>query len=139
MSYYADAQSDALETVRYFAEEMAERYAFSGEVSDDLLNDYTNGDSYHHENHVDRTYNLLDAAELLDELHDYKETDYGLWEGLDPRAAIAVQAAYTYGNAVYSMFCDLVRELNDYLYEELEDTEEPTIEQVKTLIREYEP
>ncbi len=73
--------------------------------------------SYHHENHTDRAYNLSDAADILDRLSEFEETDSGLWEGQEPRDAISAQAAYTYANAVYSEWRDLIEQLE----EELED------------------
>lgn len=113
--YQADARSDAWDTVREYVDEMVEQFETEGEVSDDLLNDYNNGDGYHHEQHVDKDYDLLDAAELLDQLSEYEETDSGLWEGLEPRKAIAVQAAFTYGAAVYDYWRILIEDLNDCL------------------------
>ena len=65
-----------------------------------------------HENHVDKSYTLSEAAELLDDLDDYEETDEGLWEDLSPRDAISAQAAYTYGNAVNYLFGDLTKKIN---------------------------
>ena len=111
-SYRDEARNDAKETISNFEEEILEQLHDKGEASDDLLNDYCNGDAWHHENHVDKSYRLTEAAELLDELSDCEETDSGLWEGLAPRDAISAQAAYTYGNAVYSEFQDLIREIN---------------------------
>jgi hypothetical protein len=108
-----DAKEDARDTARYFLDAIAERIKDGEEASNDLLNDYPDGDSYHHESHVDKEYDLQEAAALLDELADYEETDSGLWQGLEPRKAISCQAAYTYGNAVYSLFHDLIGEIND--------------------------
>jgi hypothetical protein len=108
------AEEDAAETFENFVDEMTEQAAV-GEVSDDMFNDYHNGDAYHHDNHTDKAYDLLEAAELLDELGEYEETDSGLWEGLAPREAISAQAAYTYANAVYSMWCEKVEALNTEL------------------------
>lgn len=113
MSYRDDARSDAQDTATEFRDNMLEMYVDDGKVSDDLLNDYPNGDAYHHESHVDTSYNLTEAAEVLDELDEYEETDEGLWEGLKPRDAISAQAAYTYGNAVYALWRELVEEIND--------------------------
>lgn len=111
-SYLQDAKSDAQDTANNFIDEILESFMDNdGEASDDLNNDYS--DSYHHENHVDKSYNLQEAAELLDELDQYEETDEGLWEGLKPRDAIGAQAAYTYGNAVYSLFTDIIKEINE--------------------------
>jgi hypothetical protein len=107
-----DAQSDADEMIRNFLEEIKDQLLDSGEASDDALNDYTGGVSYHHEKHVDRSYTLLEAAELLDALGDYEVDDSGLWEGLSPREAISSQAAYTYGNAVYSLWQERIEEIN---------------------------
>jgi hypothetical protein len=62
---------------------------------------------------VDRDYDLSEAAELLDDLSKFEETDTGLWEGQEPRRAIATQAAFTYGNAVYSYWRELIDAIND--------------------------
>jgi hypothetical protein len=113
MSWLEDAKSDAKETAHNFLEEIVESYIDNGEASDDLNNDYAGGDSWHHESHVDKSYSLQEAAELLDELDDYEETDEGLWEGQKPRDAISTQAAYTYGNAVYGCWRDIIKEIND--------------------------
>lgn len=113
MSYYTDARFDARYTVENFIDEIVHDLIENGEASDDLLNDYGNGDSYHHESHVDKSYRLTEADELLDELREYEETDSGLWQGLQPREAISAQAAYTYGNAVMSFWFDLIKEINE--------------------------
>jgi hypothetical protein len=46
-------------------------------VARDLFNDYPGADSYHHETHVDKAYNLTDAASLLEQLSQYEETETG--------------------------------------------------------------
>ena len=112
-TYSEDAKSDAISTVQNFMDEIVEKIIGGEEVSDDLNNDYVCGDSYHHESHVDREYDLQEAAELLDELSNHEETDSGLWGGLKPRKAISAQAAYTYGNAVYSEWRDLIKAINE--------------------------
>lgn len=112
-NYLKEAISDALDTISKFKEEIVEQLERDGEASTDLYNDYSNGDSYHHERHTDRAYSLIEAAHVLDQLGDYEETDGGMWDGLAPREAISVMAAYTYSNAVMGKFQDLVRELND--------------------------
>ena len=119
--YYADAKSDAKTCAQEYLDTIFQQVLDEGfgSVSDDLLNDYSDGDSYHHENHVDRDYNLSEAAEILNELSQYEETDSGLWQGLEPRRAIAAQAAYTYGNAVYSLWQEIIERINDD--SELED------------------
>jgi len=112
-SYSTDATDDAKETVREYLDAIVDQIVDSGEASDDLLNDYGNGDRWHHESHVDKSYDLQEAAQLLSELSDHEETDSGLWEGQAPREAIATQAAFTYGNAVYSEWRDLIERIND--------------------------
>jgi hypothetical protein len=114
VDYVTMAEADAQEAFENFVDEMADMAA-GGEVSDDMLNDYRNGDEYHHQSHTDRSYDLSEAAQVLDQLDDYEETDSGLWEGLAPREAIGAQAAYTYGNAVYDKWREKVKELNEYL------------------------
>ncbi len=113
-SYLESAQSDAADMADHFVDEIVESFIDNdGEASNDLLNDYSGGDRYHHETHIDKTYSLQEASDLLDELDDYEETDEGLWEGQKPREAISSQAAYTYGNAVYSLWRDIIGTIND--------------------------
>ena len=121
MSDYQDAKEDAADFVLNFKDEVLEQLLDKGEASDDFLNDYPGGDSYHHETHVDKWYSLSEADEVLSSLSEYEETDRGLWEGLEPRDALSAQAAYTYGNAVYSMAVDLVTEINDQAKRIIED------------------
>jgi hypothetical protein len=130
-NYRQDAASDAAETIRNFADEILEQLLDKREASDDLLNDYPNGDSWHHECHVDKDYSLQEAAELLDDLCDHEETDSGLWEGLEPRRAIACQAAYTYGNAVYSEWRDLIEKINDEAGDIIDEYDEKIAEAEK--------
>ena len=113
MSYRNSANENARETVRKYRDEILEQLHDTGKASDDLLNDYSHGDSYHHERHINRRYSPIDAAELIVELRDYAETDSGLWEGQRPKEAIGTCAAYTYGKAVYSFWTDLIKEIND--------------------------
>lgn len=123
--YLADAREDAASAVEHFEDEIVEQIVEGGKASDDMNNDFPNGDSYHHESHVDRHYSLLQAAKLLDQLGNYEETDRGLWEGLDPREAVKAQAAYTYGNAVYSLWQDLIKEINEEIENQGESPEGP--------------
>jgi hypothetical protein len=113
-NYHEKAQDDAWEMADNFLDEIIEQ-AICGEVSDDYDNDYKNGDSYHHESHVDKSYTLLEAAELLDQLDRFEETDNGLWEGLDPREAVSCQAAYTYGSAVGHYWNEIIKEINEWV------------------------
>jgi hypothetical protein len=120
MSYSDDAMNDACDMAEHFLDQIVDQLVDDGEASEDFNNDYDDGDSYHHENHVDRLYDLLDAAELLDELSNYIETDNGLWQGQEPEKAIGTQAAYTYGNAVGVTWCDLIGRINQ-AYQEFRD------------------
>lgn len=113
-NYRQEAADNARETVQEYRDEILEKLNDASEVSADLLNDYGSGDSYHHESHIDhRGYDLTEAAELIDQLCDHEETDSGLWEGQQPKDAIETCAAYTYGNAVYSEWIDLIEAIND--------------------------
>lgn len=123
-NYRDEAKGDALDTVKEFRDEILDQLKDDGEASDDLLNDYCNGDAYHHESHVDRDYDLSESAEVLDQLSEYEETDSGLWEGLEPRRAIAAQAAYTYGNAVYAYWRENIEEINEAVADAISDYED---------------
>jgi hypothetical protein len=111
-NYRTDARDDAAEMADNFIDEIVEQLADKGEASDDYNNDYPGGDSYHHETHVDRSYNVKESIELLDQLSDYEETDSGLWEGQEPEEVFGTKAAYTYGAAVSSFFGSLIEEIN---------------------------
>jgi hypothetical protein len=110
--YRSDATNDARETVSEFKDTILEQLEESGEASKDLYNDYPSGDRWHRESHVDKWYDLTDAAELISELSEHEETDSGLWEGQQPKDAIGTCAAFTYGNAVLSEWSDLIDDLN---------------------------
>lgn len=112
-SYEQMAHDDAVEMIEYYIDEIVEFLDQNSEAPDDLFNQYPRGDEYHHESHVDKSYTLLEAAQLLDELSKFEETDSGLWEGLEPRQAISAQAAYTYGNAVLDNWSEYIQEINE--------------------------
>jgi hypothetical protein len=113
--YRREALDDAWAMLEHFGEDIADWVSRHGQASDDFNNDLPDGDGYHHETHVDKWYNLTEAAAILDQLSDHEETDSGLWDGQDPRRAISTQAAFTYGNAVASNFSDLIDDLNGHI------------------------
>ncbi len=116
-NYTQEAISDAGDLIENFRDEIKEAIKNGKQVSDDWNNDYPDGDSYFHESYVDKSYGLLEAAEVLGELSDFEETDSGLWEGQSPQDAIGTQAAFTYGNAVWSYARDIVKDINDLVAE----------------------
>lgn len=110
-NYPAKAKEDARDAVEYFQDDIVKAIIENeGEVDTGIL-DWS--ESYHHETHIDKSYSLLEAATLLDQLDDFEETDSGIWEGQAPREAIITQAAFTYGNAVASEFDDLMKAINE--------------------------
>jgi len=131
--YQSQAESDAQDTVSEYREQILEQLLEGGEASDDLLNDYPSGDAYHHESHVDKWYNLTDAAELIDELSEFEETDSGLWEGQQPKEAIGTCAAFTYGNAVYSEWHDLIEKINEEAETVIDDYDDQIADAEKAL------
>lgn len=124
MNYQTEAINDAIDFANNYIDEIVEQLQNEGKASDDYNNDYPSGDSYFHGNYVDRSYNLKEAAELLDDLDDFEETDSGLWEGQELREAIATQAAFTYGCAVGSFFRDLIEKINDEASDNFGDDKE---------------
>lgn len=115
------AYEDAADAAEYFLEAIVDDIGEHGEAST-TITDYS--ESYHHESHIDRPYSLREAAELIDELGEYEETDSGLWEGAEPRRAIEIMAAFTYGNAVYELFKELMEGINEKVTELVEEGEE---------------
>lgn len=131
MSYLEKAINDARDTVSNFEDEILEQL-LDGEVSDDLLNDYDGGDAWHHENHIDHAYNLQEACAIITELSEYEESDSGLWDGLPMKEAVGACAAYTYGNAVYDQWRELIGEINDEGADIINDYDEQIEEANKT-------
>lgn len=113
--YTREASEDAaLLITDYFMDEMAEQLIDYDKISTDMFGDYDNGDGIFHEVVTDRSYSLSEAAEVLSQLYRHVEEDTGLWERETDVDRIAeIQAAYTYGNAVYSEFIDIVEDIND--------------------------
>jgi len=124
--YAQSAREDAKETVLKFIDQVVKQLSEASEASDDLYINYPNGYGYHHENHVDKVYTLLEAANLLEQLSEHGEDDYGLWESYPPVKAIVAQAAFTYGNAVYSSW----RELIDYINCEYSELDPDLVESI---------
>ncbi len=128
-NYYQEAKEDAKECATNFLDQIVEQLLEDKQASSDLNNDYPDGDSYHHENHTDKYYNLQQAALVLDQLRSYTEGDEGLWERQSPEDAISTMAAYTYGNCVDSLWDDLITNINsDSTLMELLDNREDQIE-----------
>jgi hypothetical protein len=113
-NYEWEAMDDAKNLItEYFMDEIIDQLINTGEASDNMYNDYDNGDGIFHETIVDRDYDLTEAAEVLNQLYRHEETDSGLWEGEDFERIAATKAAYTYGNAVYSEWNNLISEINE--------------------------
>ena len=112
--YEQEAKDDAANLIlEYFMDEIVDQLIDSGEASADINNDYDNGDGIFHEVITDRSYHMTEAAELLSQLYEYAEEDAGLWEGETDIDRIAeIQAAYTYGNAVWDELETLIMNIN---------------------------
>jgi ubiquitin-protein ligase len=91
-----DAKSGVLDVVDVIIKDIIDNEG----STDKGINDFV--DEFRH-TYSDQSYSLIEAAQVLDALSDYEETDSGIWEGLEPRDAVKAQAAYTYGNAVYGI------------------------------------
>ena len=113
-NYRQEAEDDAANLVlEYFMDEIVDQIIDKGEASADINNDYDNGDGIFHEVITDRSYHMTEAAELLSQLYEYAEEDAGLWEGETDIDRIAeIQAAYTYGNAVWDELETLIMNIN---------------------------
>ena len=120
-NYRQEAEDDAANLVlEYFMDEIVDQIIDKGEASADINNDYDNGDGIFHETIVDRSYHMTEAAELLSQLYRYVEEDSGLWEGETDIDRIAeIQAAYTYGNAVWDEFDTLITNINSLYIDDI--------------------
>lgn len=116
--YRYNANSDALEMLYEHREQVIEYLCMDAVwEAPKYPNEYEGMDRWHHESYIDKNpdYTLQEAADLLEQLEGFAETDRGLWQGIAPVAAITCQAAYTYGNAIWHYFVKHIENLNDNL------------------------
>jgi hypothetical protein len=105
------AISEAGDAADHFADEIIEDIiSNNGPTKQTRIDDY---DSDYSHQLADTGYSLRQAADVLDELHEFEADDDSLWEGQPPRTAIDIMAAETFRNAVESLFQDLIKEIND--------------------------
>jgi hypothetical protein len=112
-NWSSEADGDARDAIEYFLDEIVSAAFDNRDEVPTAIDEWS--DSYHHETHVDRSYRLMEAAEILDQLSQYEETDSGLWEGQEPQEAVITQAAFTYAHAVYSEFRTMMEGVNEGL------------------------
>lgn len=121
--YEAEALEAAVDALSHYEDSILELLVDEGWASQ-CISDYDDGDSYHHETHVDKSYGVEEAVKLLADLSEHEETDSGLWEGQDWERVLDAKAAYTYGNAVYWKFHELIGEINDEYELSVDDWED---------------
>lgn len=146
--YTDEAKSDAWDMVNEFSEKIAEYMVEEEELNPHEFdfNNIDGLDAYHHETHYNTEYTLLEAATLMDDLSEHIATDSGLWEGLEPRKAVAVQAAFTFGDAVMYYYSELmecicedteiVRMMEDYAEDETGETKDRVEDEIHSRILE---
>ena len=138
--YRANADYDAREFIDNFTEEIIEE--LEAMMSNPMgVIDRDRAQTWLHEYITDREYDLLSAAQLLDQLSEHCESDSGLWQGQEPRDAISTQAAFTYRNAVYSIVRsyleNIVSEYQGFEPEDEDDSDEKQQEDARAMIKEY--
>ncbi len=132
-SYYNKADDNAKELIIELIDEIVEQFIEDGEIGEDIRNDFNHGDSLFHETIVGRYYSAEEAIKLLSSLHEYEETDSGLWEGQEWEQILSSKAAWTYGNAVYDMATDILTKIGNSI-----DMEEIDLEVAKEILKETE-
>jgi len=132
-SWHEKVADDAITLIKeFFMEEIIDQLLDTGSASDDMYNDYDNGDGIFHETVVDQYYTVEEAIDLLGELYDHEEEDEGIWEGQNWQELLSTKAAYTYGNAVMSEWNDIISDINQIELDEDEtsDTMRDKIDEV---------
>lgn len=116
-----DAVDEAKEFLRdNFLDEIVEQLVRGDEVSDDIYNDYPNGDELFHEQITDYYYSPREAVNILEEYGEHEETDSGLWEGASGwEQILGTIAAYTFSNAVMYEIRNFISEINEIDVDEL--------------------
>lgn len=117
----ANYRHKAIADARYAAKELQDQIIASvienkGPAPKTELLDYDRGYEYEP---GDTNYSMTEAGALLDELHEFEETDAGLWEGQPIRTAVVIAAGLTYRNATFSLFRNIIEEINEKVREEL--------------------
>jgi len=113
--YRQEAEEDAKNAIEDYLDEIVEQLVDGESAEDDL--EYYNQDR----SHYDQSFSLRQAADVLDDLSRYEETDRGLWDSLEtPEEMVQVKASFTYGNAVAAMFSDEMKTVNSDLSDVLE-------------------
>jgi hypothetical protein len=103
-NYYGYVQTEAKSFVDEYIDEAVE-YIRDGNTD---MHDFLNDEKIHTWVDNDFIYvDLLDSAHILDQ-SDNVETDWGLWEGQEPRKAIETQAFFTYRTDLYIEVKDLM-------------------------------
>lgn len=119
-NYLQDGTNDAIETIRHFEDEIIVLMVDEGSAPTDM------GDlseTWNHEQHTDRAYDLTEGAKVCDQLSSYLCDDSGLWEGQEPKDAIGTQAAFTYGYYVLAEFTRLMQEINEHYGDDVFDAQ----------------
>jgi len=135
--YRINRQKGCNKLVNYQADVKKEAKSFLQNHEDDVKQAIKDGedwsynldfmDSSFHSEIVDQSYSLEDAAFIV-ENSDNTEEDSGLWEGQQPRDAIVTQAAYSFGNDVYTecerIYDEMKQEFEDSKLEEDDEKNE---------------
>ena len=129
--YLDDAREIAVDAVREYQEDIlkaimkGKKYTLNADVPINQCSIYT------WINEKSEIFpDLQEAAAILEELARFKETDSGIWQGLEPREAIISQAVSTFTNAVCAMTAALLAYIHEHFEDRLDDL-------VKDLITEW--
>jgi hypothetical protein len=107
MSFYKiSAIWDAKETVFSYLDEITNMLIDKGRASDDLVNDYPDGEIFHNEYHVDRSWSLSEANRILEQLNN------DFLQELTEDKDIIKQACSTYKNTVLHYWKELIFKIN---------------------------
>jgi phage-related protein len=111
-SWVSNAKCIAREAAREIADDILAALAEKGEV-DEYSTDHDAADEFIFSGAADQNYSLLEAAQILEDLADWEETDSGLWQGLPPRDAVTAQAAWTLRAASCDFFGKIMAAVNE--------------------------
>jgi hypothetical protein len=116
MDYQKDVENDARSFIADHEDMIVDALVNNGDFD---YNDMDNLDQEWHDDIIDRSYTLMDAAAILEECQN-QETDYGLWERQEPSQAVIIQATYSYANDVWEKCSALYTELQNRFEDSLD-------------------
>lgn len=129
------AEQDACDMIVAFSNQIINKIISDKKASNNLK-DYEGGESYHKSTHL-KSFDLTDAAIILDIFSEHKETNEEFWKDLSPIDAVCKMGSHCYANYVLNKWEDLIDTINYQSEEVLDDTTKKYQQELKDIQKEF--